>query len=80
MQALGFDRLALPYATLLSIAGSLTHIGIGKQINAQLVLLGLSSEDFVGNALIDMYSKCGLLDTEKPMLSAKMTRPAFHGQ
>jgi hypothetical protein len=40
MQALDFDRRALPYATLLSVAGSLPHIGIGKQINAQLVSLG----------------------------------------
>ncbi|KAM0890245.1 hypothetical protein ACQ4PT_027161 [Festuca glaucescens] len=62
MQLLGFDRQDLPYATLLSVAGSLPHVGIGKQIHAQLVILGLSSEDLVGNALIDMYSKCGMLD------------------
>ncbi|KAM3197398.1 hypothetical protein ACQJBY_072829 [Aegilops geniculata] len=65
MQILCFDRQALPYASLLSVAGSLPHIGIGKQIHAQLVLLGLSSEDLVGNALIDMYSKCGMLDAAK---------------
>jgi pentatricopeptide repeat protein len=40
MRALGFDRRALPYATLLSVAGSLPHIGIGKPINAQLASLG----------------------------------------
>uniref|UniRef100_A0A453E188 Pentatricopeptide repeat-containing protein n=1 Tax=Aegilops tauschii subsp. strangulata TaxID=200361 RepID=A0A453E188_AEGTS len=65
MQILCFDRQALPYASLLSVAGSLPHIGIGKQIHAQLVLLGLSSEDLAGNALIDMYSKCGMLDAAK---------------
>lgn len=65
MRMLGFDRQALPYASLLSIAGSLPDIGIGKQIHSQLVLLGLASEDLVGNALIDMYSKCGMLDAAK---------------
>ncbi|KAK1626968.1 hypothetical protein QYE76_001283 [Lolium multiflorum] len=71
MQVLGFDRQALPYATLLSVAGSLPHVGIGKQIHAQLVLLGLSSEDLVGNALIDMYSKCGMLDAAKANFANK---------
>ncbi|XP_024313829.1 LOW QUALITY PROTEIN: putative pentatricopeptide repeat-containing protein At2g01510 [Brachypodium distachyon] len=71
MQVLGFDRQAWPYATLLSFAGSLPHIGIGKQIHAQLVLLGLSSEDLVGNALIDMYTKCGMLDAAKTNFAKK---------
>uniref|UniRef100_A0ACD6A2K8 Uncharacterized protein n=1 Tax=Avena sativa TaxID=4498 RepID=A0ACD6A2K8_AVESA len=76
MQALRFDRQALPYATLLSVAGSLPHIGIGKQIHAQLVLLGLSSEDLVGNALIDMYSKCGMLDAAKTSFVNKNDKTA----
>ncbi|TVU22360.1 hypothetical protein EJB05_32050, partial [Eragrostis curvula] len=71
MQELGFDRWALPYASLLSVAGSLLDIQIGKQIHAQLVLLGLASEDLVGNALIDMYSKCGMLDAAKANFSNK---------
>ncbi|XP_024311868.1 putative pentatricopeptide repeat-containing protein At2g01510 [Brachypodium distachyon] len=71
MQVLGFDRQAWPYATLLSFAGSLPHIGIGKQIHAQLVLLGLSSEDLVGNALIDMYTKYGMLDAAKTNFAKK---------
>jgi hypothetical protein len=56
---------------MLGVAGSLPHIGIGKQIHAQLVLLGLSSEDLVGNALIDMYSKCGMLDAAKANFANK---------
>ncbi|KAG8046230.1 hypothetical protein GUJ93_ZPchr0008g13736 [Zizania palustris] len=63
MQKLGFVRQALPYASILSLAGSLPHVQIGKQVHAQLILLGLASdEDLLGNALIDMYSKCGMLD------------------
>ncbi|KAL6626542.1 hypothetical protein ACP70R_030268 [Stipagrostis hirtigluma subsp. patula] len=77
MQALGFDRLTLPYASLLSVAGSLPDIGIGKQIHAQLVLLGLASEDLVGNALIDMYSKCGMLDAAKANFANKSDKTAI---
>jgi pentatricopeptide repeat protein len=76
MQILGFNRRALPYASLLSVAGSLPHIEIGKQIHAQLVLLGLESEDIVGNALIDMYSKCGMLATAKSKFANKGEKTA----
>ncbi|CAL4977210.1 unnamed protein product [Urochloa decumbens] len=76
MQTIGFDRRVLPYASLLSVAGSLPHIEIGKQIHAQLVLLGLASEDLVGNALIDMYSKCGMLDAAKTIFANKSDKSA----
>ncbi|CAO2207677.1 unnamed protein product [Urochloa humidicola] len=76
MQTIGFDRQVLPYASLLSVAGSLPDIEIGKQIHAQLVLLGLASEDIVGNALIDMYSKCGMLDAAKISFSNKSDKSA----
>ncbi|CAO2185201.1 unnamed protein product [Urochloa humidicola] len=76
MQKIGFDRRVLPYASLLSVAGSLPDIEIGKQIHAQLVLLGLASEDLVGNALIDMYSKCGMLDAAKTNFANKRDKSA----
>ncbi|KAF8724022.1 hypothetical protein HU200_021029 [Digitaria exilis] len=77
MQKIGFDRRTLPYASLLSVAGSLPHIGIGKQIQAQLVVLGLTSEYLVGNALIDMYSKCGMLDTAKIIFVKKREKTSI---
>ncbi|RCV24202.1 hypothetical protein SETIT_5G065900v2 [Setaria italica] len=77
MQTIGFDRRALPYASLLSVAGSLPDIEIGKQIHAQLVLLGIASENFVGNALIDMYSKCGMLDAAKTNFANKSDKTAI---
>uniref|UniRef100_A0A0E0JCZ7 DYW domain-containing protein n=1 Tax=Oryza punctata TaxID=4537 RepID=A0A0E0JCZ7_ORYPU len=77
MQKLGFDRQVLPYASMLSLAGSLPDVHIGKQIHAQLVLLGLASEDLLGNALIDMYSKCGMLDAAKSNFSNKSEKSAI---
>ncbi|KAL5222157.1 hypothetical protein ABZP36_026870 [Zizania latifolia] len=78
MQKLGFVRQALPYASTLSLAGSLPHVQIGKQIHAQLILLGLASdEDPLGNALIDMYSKCGMLDHAKSSFFNKSGKSAI---
>ncbi|XP_015699302.2 putative pentatricopeptide repeat-containing protein At2g01510 [Oryza brachyantha] len=77
MQKLGFDRQILPYATMLSLAGSLPHVQIGKQIHAQLLLLGLASQDILGNALIDMYSKCGMIDAAKSNFSKKSEKSAI---
>uniref|UniRef100_A0A0D9V6J0 DYW domain-containing protein n=1 Tax=Leersia perrieri TaxID=77586 RepID=A0A0D9V6J0_9ORYZ len=77
MQKLGFHRQVLPYSTMLSVAGSLPDVHIGKQIHAQLVLLGLASEDLLGNALIDMYSKCNMLETAKSCFLNKSEKSAI---
>ncbi|KAL6890561.1 hypothetical protein ACP4OV_008816 [Aristida adscensionis] len=77
MLSLGFDRRVLPYSSLLSAAGSLPDIKIGKQIHAHVVLLGLASENLVGNALIDMYSKCGMLDAAKIIFAKKSDKTAI---
>nr|XP_051221238.1 putative pentatricopeptide repeat-containing protein At2g01510 [Lolium perenne] len=52
-------------------AGTVLRLFREMQIHAQLVLLGLSSEDLVRNALIDMYSKCGMLDAAKTSFANK---------
>lgn len=77
MQTLSFDRHTLPFASLLSVAGALPDIKIGRQIHAQLILLGLTLEDFMGNALIDMYSKCGMLDAAKTIFANKSDKTAI---
>ncbi|KAJ1283047.1 hypothetical protein BS78_03G098100 [Paspalum vaginatum] len=77
MQTIGFDRQALPYVSLLSVAGALPHIKIGRQIHAHLVLLGLASQDFMGNALIDMYSRCGMLDAAETIFANKSDQTAI---
>ncbi|XP_073013500.1 putative pentatricopeptide repeat-containing protein At2g01510 [Typha latifolia] len=62
MQLIGLDRRKFPFASLLSVAGGLPHLQMGKQIHAQIILTDSASDDLVGNALIDMYAKCGMLD------------------
>lgn len=48
-------------ATTLSACGNLSLLQIGREIHGHVVRIGFSSE-FMQNALIDMYSKCGQVD------------------
>ncbi|WOL14316.1 hypothetical protein Cni_G23096 [Canna indica] len=63
MQFNGFDRRLFPFPSLLSVAGALPDLEMGRQIHAQVILTGSTSDNLMCNALIDMYSKCGLLET-----------------
>ncbi|KAH7422197.1 hypothetical protein KP509_13G095900 [Ceratopteris richardii] len=47
-------------------AGSLTR---GEDIYSDVLLKGLECDDFVGNTVIDMYSKCGLLEEAEFLLN-----------
>ncbi|XP_059665954.1 pentatricopeptide repeat-containing protein At2g27610-like [Cornus florida] len=50
--------------TLSSVLGAFSHameINVGKQIHSLIVKFGFGSFTFVSNALLDFYSKCGLL-------------------
>ncbi|XP_039124237.1 putative pentatricopeptide repeat-containing protein At2g01510 [Dioscorea cayenensis subsp. rotundata] len=74
MQYLGFDRKQFPFASMLSITGALSDFQMGKQIHAQVIVLDLVIDDLVGNALIDMYAKCGDLETAGMMFRSRTDR------
>ncbi|GAV57686.1 PPR domain-containing protein/PPR_1 domain-containing protein/PPR_2 domain-containing protein/PPR_3 domain-containing protein [Cephalotus follicularis] len=46
----------------LSISASISSLRHGKQINGYILRHGFFSETSIGNALITMYAKCGVLD------------------
>ncbi|OAY78079.1 putative pentatricopeptide repeat-containing protein [Ananas comosus] len=71
MQLMGFDRKACPFASLLSVAGAVPSVQMGRQIHAQVIITDSASDDLVGNALIDMYSKCGMLDVAEMIFMKK---------
>ncbi|KAL1812819.1 hypothetical protein ACET3Z_022884 [Daucus carota] len=50
---------AFTYASLLSGAASVGAVGKGEQLHARLLKSGFESNQFIRNALISMYSKCG---------------------
>lgn len=51
--------------SVLPAIGSLARLIEGKQVHAFAIRMNLNREAALNNALIDMYSKCGRLDTAK---------------
>ncbi|KAI5059667.1 hypothetical protein GOP47_0025986, partial [Adiantum capillus-veneris] len=62
MQHEGLSPNAITYACLLKACGIMQDIDMGKQIHDEIVSQGLLKRDNVlCRALVDMYSKCGVL-------------------
>ena len=60
MQLEGLYPNTVTFACLLQTCGRLGAVEKGKEIHAELVKEGLLGQDtMLGNALVDMYSKCG---------------------
>lgn len=58
----GFDPNTYTYSSLLSICGDLPAAEWGKQTHCRIIKPRLDSNVVVGNALVDMYAKCGRLN------------------
>ncbi|XP_039115126.1 putative pentatricopeptide repeat-containing protein At5g52630 [Dioscorea cayenensis subsp. rotundata] len=50
------------YSSLLNACASLSAYEQGKQIHVQALKLGFLCDVFAGNALVNMYAKCGSID------------------
>ncbi|KNA23890.1 hypothetical protein SOVF_020950 isoform B [Spinacia oleracea] len=59
LQGTNFNRKNFPFSTMLSIAAYMLNLKMGKQIHSQCIVTSASSELQVGNALLDMYARCG---------------------
>ncbi|KAI5083629.1 hypothetical protein GOP47_0003372 [Adiantum capillus-veneris] len=69
MQSEGLSPDAITYACILKACGSTQDADIGIKIHADIVSQGMLKEDVVlGNALVDMYAKCGLLRKAQSVL------------
>ncbi|KAK8521098.1 hypothetical protein V6N13_077219 [Hibiscus sabdariffa] len=53
------------FPLVLKICGGLGNVELGRQLHGILVKYQFVSNIYVGNALIDMYGKCGSLDDAK---------------
>ncbi|KAH7292482.1 hypothetical protein KP509_29G070800 [Ceratopteris richardii] len=61
MQFEGFSPDAVTFVCTLNACGSMKDSEKGEEIHAQVIKDSLLGNVFVGNALLDMYAKCGLL-------------------
>jgi pentatricopeptide repeat protein len=59
METAGVKPNTFTFTSILSICSSLEALEHGKQVHACIVKSGLQSATSVGNALVDMYGKCG---------------------
>ncbi|KAJ7569605.1 hypothetical protein O6H91_01G085800 [Diphasiastrum complanatum] len=62
MKSFGVNCNSYLIVTVLNACASTKDLTRGRLIHEQIVQTGLQSNVFVGNALIDMYSKCGSID------------------
>ncbi|KDP39592.1 hypothetical protein JCGZ_02612 [Jatropha curcas] len=53
---------SITYITLLSLSTRLREMELGEELHCNLAKLGFDSDLIVGNALVDMYAKCGKMD------------------
>ncbi|OWM85075.1 hypothetical protein CDL15_Pgr027862 [Punica granatum] len=61
MEQCGFQPDEYTYTSILSVAASLDSLEAGRQLHCLIIKKKLTSNLFVGNALVDMYAKCGAL-------------------
>ncbi|EPS74205.1 hypothetical protein M569_00546, partial [Genlisea aurea] len=61
LQSSVFDGRNFPFAAMLSVASNEKDLEMGKQIHSQAIVTTAADEEGtqVGNALVDMYAKCG---------------------
>lgn len=68
------EPIAFTLSIVLSICASISAFNMGKQIHGYILRSGKFSETSVCNALITMYSKCGVLDWSLRVFNAMIKR------
>uniref|UniRef100_A0A1J3H5K7 Pentatricopeptide repeat-containing protein n=5 Tax=Noccaea caerulescens TaxID=107243 RepID=A0A1J3H5K7_NOCCA len=62
MQREGFDADAVTVSSVLSACAQLGRLDVGREVHSLINFKGIELNQFVSNALIDMYAKCGDLE------------------
>jgi len=64
------------FVPVLNACASLQALDKGRSIHAQILTSGFESDVYMGNSLVDMYSKCGSIDDAWRVFSKMPTRGA----
>eukprot|EP01018_Ginkgo_biloba_P032084 Gb_05882 [translate_table: standard] len=62
MQGIGIQPDQFTFASVLSACANLVALEQGKEIHEEIIRSGFQSDVIVGNALVDLYAKCGSID------------------
>ncbi|KAK1310465.1 Pentatricopeptide repeat-containing protein [Acorus calamus] len=65
MNQVGVRANVITYAPLVSASANLADVKQGKQIHARMIKSGHDLETETGNALVTLYSKCGIIKDAK---------------
>ena len=78
MQREGLSPVGVTFTCILKACGSIRAIDRGKQIHDEIINRGLLDKNIVlGNALVDMYAKCGVLAKAQKVLEELPIRDKF---
>eukprot|EP01018_Ginkgo_biloba_P022819 Gb_03626 [translate_table: standard] len=67
MQLTGSKPDSSTFASVLTACAHLTFLQQGKEVHVNIIKSELQSDVFVGSALMDMYSKCGILEVARKL-------------
>lgn len=62
MLEMGLEPDNFTYATMLDTCADMANIGLGRQIHSQIIKRELTSDVYITSTLVDMYSKCGIME------------------
>ncbi|KAF8045321.1 hypothetical protein N665_5191s0001 [Sinapis alba] len=62
MQGEGFEPDAVTVSSVLSACAQSGRLDVGREVHSLINFKGIELNEFVSNALIDMYAKCGDLE------------------
>lgn len=74
MQVEGTKPNSVTLLAVISASTSLSSLDLGREVHGYSLKSGLNSDIFVGNALIDMYAKCGCIDSARQIFVEMPTR------
>eukprot|EP01018_Ginkgo_biloba_P032323 Gb_32256 [translate_table: standard] len=74
MQSTGMMSSQSTFASVLRSCASLAELKQGGQVHAYIIKTKFESDIIVGNALVDMYSKCGSLEDARIVFDHMQTR------
>jgi hypothetical protein len=62
MQQQGMTPDKFTFVQVISQCAGLGALEAGRQVNEQIIQSGCESDVFVGNSLVEMYAKCGIIE------------------
>ncbi|KAI3418297.1 uncharacterized protein J3R85_013909 [Psidium guajava] len=74
MKRCGFQPDEYTYTSILSACACLQYVEVGQQLHCTIIKNRLTSNLFVGNALVDMYAKSGDLEESRKQFECLKSR------